>query len=439
MLQTLRIIWSYVKILSIVATFYCATLFRLTSAQHAAYSTCRLIVSENVLFIKCIQAMSSHPIIPKIMHPILQVYTDSTPVLDAEIDHDLLRYICQKYSVVIDSTPSHTGMVAMVFCGKIGHTPVVVKLAKRCIESRIIDGCAHLSLLRRLMRCISHWNETVASVCDALETVIESTNYLQRQCDLTHELRAMQDVRDRWLQFQATYEGTSSICNRLNRINVPYICNDLDDPRASSFFIMEQIQGLPAFKLIDMAIKRRCVSLLQYFILCQGLILDYYHTDMHSGNVLFHYNEDTDTLTMGIYDYGMHVRMGKDERAFVSNILELLMGNEDVNKETFDAAHFCRLLFEVDHVPMHDTPKFRELCAKCGKEALTGAFSAETMHRFILDISHIIGIKPKIRDTNMQLLLGTSMVNSLTYELSDNDPSILFESGVRVYEDVMLS
>jgi hypothetical protein len=31
------------------------------------------------------------------------------------------------------------------------------------------------------------------------------------------------------------------------------------------------------------------------------------------------------------------------------------------------------------------------------------------------------------------------MVNSLTYELSDNDMSVLAESGVRVYEDLVLS
>jgi len=432
--------WSYLKIMSTLVGWYCATLLGFVSTQRAVYRACRFISSENVLFVKCIQAMSSHPLIPKTLHPILQEYTNDAPVHSHEIDHDLLRYIGQKYNVVLASTPVHTGMVAIVFYGTMDEKPVVVKLAKRRIGHRIVEGCAHLRLLWRVMVWLSRWSANVASACDALATVIESTDYLRMQCDLTHEQRAMRSVRDHLRPLQALSVGTSSICNHRNRISVPYVCSDPDDQRAPDFFIMERVHGVPAFQLSDRRLKRRCVSLVQYFILTQALLLDYYHTDMHSGNVLFDYDEETDSLTMGVYDYGMHVRVGDDERAFMSNILELLMGNEDANKDTFDAVRFCRLMFEMDHVPMHGaTHHLRELCAHCGKDLLTGAFNAETVHRFIAEVSLIVGFKPKLRERNMQLLLGTSMVNSLTYELSDNDMSVLAESGVRVYEDLVLS
>jgi predicted unusual protein kinase regulating ubiquinone biosynthesis (AarF/ABC1/UbiB family) len=439
MRPTLLVAWSYVKIMSTVVGWYCATLLGFVSTQRAVFRACRFISSENVLFVKCIQAMSSHPFIPKTLHPILQAYTNDAPVHAHEIDHELLRYIGQKYNVVLASTPAHTGMVAIVFYGTMDEKPVVVKLAKMRIGHRIVYGCAHLRLLWQVMMLLSRWSANVASACDALATVIESNDYLLMQCDLTHEQRAMRAVRDRWRPLQAQSSDTSSICNHRNRINVPYVCSDPDDPRATDFFIMERVHGVPAFQLSDKRLKRRCVSLVQYFILAQALLLDYYHTDMHSGNVLFDYDEDADTLTMGVYDYGMHVRVGNDERAFMSSILELLMGNEDTNKETFDAMRFCFLMFEMDHVPMHNTAHLRDLCAHCGKDMLTGAFNPEAMHRFIAEVSLIIGCKPKLREKNMQLLLGTSMVNSLTYELSDSDVSVLAEIGVRVYEDLVLS
>jgi hypothetical protein len=331
-------------------------------------------------------------------------------------------------------------MIAIVFYGTINNAPVVVKMLKKGVESRIVDGCVHLRFLRGIVRCSSVFSENTARIFDMLDIVVQSADYLQMQCDLTHEQRAMVNVNAAWTKFQQQYDRTSSVCNQLNRIEVPHIWNVQDEPSASSFVIMDKVNGVPAFGLRDSGVKRRGIALLQCFILSQALLLDYYHTDLHSGNVLFDYNHDSDTLTLGVYDYGMHVKIGQKEREFLASLLEIIMNHQVVRTASFDALQFCRLLFEVpENVVLVDTQQLSELIESMGKDTLTGALSAEILHAFIKECAHIIGIKPKLHRCPVQLVLGTSMVNSLTYELSDNNMQLLTEIGITVYEDIVLS
>jgi hypothetical protein len=436
----LRIVWSYVKILSTVAFYYWASHVGVVSVEKATTWTCNIAISENVLFIKCIQAMSSHPSIPTAMHPILQTYTNSVPVRDSDVDAVLLRYVCQKYSLVLDQARTHSGMVAFVFHGTMNQLPVVVKVAKIGIVHRITDGCAHLRVLRAILCCMSRWNTDARNMCDVIDVVIDSADYLRQQCDLTHEQHAMKNVRCDWMTLQAKYASTSSVCNHLNRINVPRVFNEADERYSSSFYIMEKVSGVPAFTLKDVGVKRRSTALLQYFIISQAMFFDYYHTDMHSGNILFDYNDDDDTLTLGIYDYGMHVRFSEDDRLYASNLIDVVMNIDAANKPSFDAVRFCRLLFEVpENAQILDTPTLREVIGKFGNDMLTGAMSAELANAFLKCVSSLLGIDPKIKKVHMQILLGTSMVNSLTYELSDNNMSMVAESCIRVYGDIFLS
>lgn len=440
LLASTRIICSYLKITCALVGYYVAVLCRLMPAQLAVARVCRLMIAENILFTKCIQAMSSHPLIPKEMHPILQEYTNSTPVLDCDIDRALIRYICETYQVALEPTPRHSGMVAMAFHGTRSDAPVVVKVVKMGVESRIADGCAHLQFGSVLVRLFSKWSASAEGVCNVIDAVIQSVDYLRRQCDLTREQCAMRSVHDVWMALQAQYEGTSSVCNRSNRILVPRTWSDPDGPRASEFFIMQHVSGVPAFALRNADAKRRGIALLQYFILAQSMLLDYYHTDMHSGNVLFDYDKGADTLTLGIYDFGMHVKMGARERAFTANILEVIMTPSIVTTSAFDVVRFCRLLFEVStYQRIEDTPTLRKRIHDLGEMLLHGALSAEVLHECVKDISRLVGIQPILNQSVMQLLLGTSMVNSITYELSDNDMNLLMESGIAVYDDMMLS
>lgn len=440
LLASTRIICSYLKLTCALVGYYVAVLCRLMPAQLAVTHLCRLMIAENILFIKCIQAMSSHPLIPKAMHPILQAYTNSTPVLDCDIDRGLLRYICETYRVALEPSPRHSGMVAMAFFGTRGDDPVVVKVVKMGVEARIVDGCAHLQFASVLMRWFSKWSASAESVCDVIDTVIESVDYLRRQCDLTHEQCAIRSVHDGWTALQAQYEGTSSVCNRSNRILVPRTWSDPDGPRASEFFIMQHVSGVPAFALRSADVKRRGIALLQYFILAQGVLLDYYHTDMHSGNVLFDYDTGADVLTLGIYDFGMHVKMGACERAFAANIIDAIMASSIITTSAFDVVRFCRLLFDVStDQRIEDTPNLRKRIRDLGEMLLHGAVNAEGLQVCAKDIARLVGIRPKLNQCAMQMLLGTSMVNSITYELSDNDMNRLMESGIAVYEDMMLS
>ena len=443
----LRIMLSYVRILGTVIRCCVAASCGCMTKHNATMRVCTRLVSENVLFTKCIQAASSHPMVPKEMHSILQTYTDSVPVRESDVDYFLLRNICSKHRVVVEARPRHSGMIAVVFYGTIvdtkrtdAKTPVVVKMVKTGVEAQILAGCAHLQLMRRIANGLSRFSANMGSIGDVLDVVIKSAGYLRQQCDLTHEQRAMRSVHDAWTELQPKYERTSSVCNRFNRIRVPRVLNEPDEPNAASFMIMEKVGGVPAFALRNQGVKRRGIALLQSFILSQALLLDYYHTDMHTGNVLFDYNEDDDALTVGIYDYGMHVKVGPDERIFLLNLLDTIMNHDSVKSKAFDAVHFIRLTFQVhDTFIINDTPTLRELIASLGKDIMKGGMSAESGQVFINSVSRALGITAQINDVPMQILLGTSMVNSITFELSDNNIPLLIEIGTEVYHDIVLS
>ena len=438
--QSIGIIWSYFKIVSTVVGCYGAVRIGVMSIDAATVRACRRMVGENVLFVKCIQAMSSHPMIPTMLHPTLQAYTNCVPTDDADVDPTLLRYICDTYRVQLEHAHRHSGMVAVVWYGTIDQTPVVVKVVKSGIDARICDGCVHLRVLWHFLRVWSTWDARMASLCDVLDTVIESVQYLRRQCDLTHEQRAMRNVHDHWTKLQAQYVNTSSVCDRRNRIVVPRIWTEADERHASSFFIMQRVYGVPAFALRGQDVKRRGIALVQYFIISQMVLLDYYHTDMHSGNVLFDYNEHEDVLTVGIYDFGMHVSMDDRMREFTAGVIELLMSNETVHAATFDAVRFCRLFLDVpSDMNIDDTPQLRNILAQMGRASLTGALSAEIIQTYVQEIATLIGLKPRLNQVPLQVMLGTSMVNSLTFELSDNDMTLLARIGTMVYDDLMLS
>jgi len=255
-------------------------------------NTIKRLSKTNILFIKLFQAiaLNSSIICEKIKKSLLK-YTDNAPYTEKDIDYDLLYNMITQFNLKIENnfTPINSGMISLVFKATkmdTGET-VILKMKRKNIEKQLDDAIDNLMFVVYILSYFS-----VFQRYEIPASIAKNIGIIRSQTDFNQEIKNMSFMK--------------RICMRLNYVVIPKFYPEVTE-KYNNLIMMEFIQGQKIDQVskedyYDFAIK------LNKFVFITLLTYGTTHGDLHSGNVLFikDFNSDNnDNIKIGLIDFGI--------------------------------------------------------------------------------------------------------------------------------------
>ena len=109
---------------------------------------CQYIGKYNIIYLKVIQSISiNSDLFDEKTQQFLVKYTDSVPYSLDDIDYTSLNNLSLFSNILINYTPINSGIFALVYKGYYNNEPIVVKLLKKDITTKLINCIDTLSIL----------------------------------------------------------------------------------------------------------------------------------------------------------------------------------------------------------------------------------------------------------------------------------------------------
>lgn len=257
----------------------------------------------------------------------LSQFNDTAPYSDEEIYpiEEIIQNINVHFKSINKSeiqlhrnTPVNSGIIALVYYGKIDDKEIVLKVKRRNIEKKLTNGINDFAQMVRYCKWLPYINKLNIDVIFQ-----ENKLDLFRQLDFINEVHVMQTFKHKYRQTK-------------------YISIPLVYPEYTSFnsdiIVMEKVTGhrlLDDDFCKDIELKSKFGYLLAKYSLRSILYDRIYHADLHAGNIFFN-EDDPLNLKICIIDFGITGVLSKEYQnyfyLFFSNVL---------TKEKTDAAKFC--------------------------------------------------------------------------------------------------
>lgn len=222
------------------------------------------------------------------------------------------------YEITLHSLiPINSGIIALVYCGRLGDKDIVLKVKRRNIEDKLKEGIHMFEHLVRYCKYLPYLNKLNVDVIFQ-----ENKADLLRQLDFKNEIEVMS-------LFKQKYRNTSYVC-----IPTVYPEYTLFNPEV---ILMEKVSGHrlqdTSFRSNEQLKTKFGYLLAKYSI--RSLLYDrVYHADLHAGNIFFN-DDNPDHLKICIIDFGITGELTKEYQ----NYFYLFFTNVIMEGKKMDAAN----------------------------------------------------------------------------------------------------
>ena len=252
---------------------------------------------ENIVYVKIFQALCFDKDLLTIEEQdYLIKYTDNVPYQHNEINYDLLDKLETEFSITLtNKIPINCGIVGLVFDGyDSSNNKVVVKMLKNNIVNKFTDVFDELLLISYICKLIPFIKSLKIT-----KMLLDNEEILLNQMDFLKEIKAIE-------LFRAKYKNNKEY-------KFPKVYREITE-KYNNLLVMENIKGLKYKDIETMSttIKEEFAYLLHKFAILGILYYSTIHCDMHSGNVFFYMNNDTNVTndelskySIGIIDFGI--------------------------------------------------------------------------------------------------------------------------------------
>jgi predicted unusual protein kinase regulating ubiquinone biosynthesis (AarF/ABC1/UbiB family) len=263
------------------------------------------LYDKNMLYVKIVQSISSNEnILNDELVEDLKDYTDKVPYSEAEVDRKLLEDIEQiqllgNKKLIIDGLlPINSGMISLVFEGRIDDKHVVVKVLRKNIREKLNKAFKDLEyVVKKFSKFPKIRNFNIIDIFNENKTIIMD------QLEFKKEMEYIKMFQNKWkdidyVKIPDVYEEYTNILNDV--------------------IVMEYIDGKNIHDISEVN-KEKYAYLLAKFNF-KGIFFDsLYHSDLHQGNILFlndtnNNSNNNANLKLGIIDFGIVGVMGKEEQ-----------------------------------------------------------------------------------------------------------------------------
>ena len=266
------------------------------------------LASINILYVKIFQAiaLNNHLIDDNINNKLLK-FTDNAPWNYNDINlHELIEltndyniHLCNGYE-----KPINSGMISLVFKGykKDSGEKIIIKMKRNNIEEKLNESIQNLETFMYILSFIPIINKYQIS-----NVVIKNIDIIKHQTDFSNEVQNMVQMKKN--------------CKNIKYIKIPEVYREITEIYPN-FIVMEYIEGYKINE-IEKEDYNDYAELILKFGFVTTLIHGITHGDLHSGNILFIKDDNTEKYKykIGIIDFGIVYELDQQYREELFNIL----------------------------------------------------------------------------------------------------------------------
>ena len=271
--------------------------------------------SKNIIYSKIFQSLSCGAnILTDAEMKFLSMFNDEAPYTNDEVwNVDALVdnvNISTNNVLRINNVPIKSGMIALVYKGKLGNKDVIVKVKRKNIYEKLIDGIQKMEYIVRVLSYLPYTN--VLSLPDIFEENVEE---MLKQVDFKNEVDIAGKVYNNF--------------KYMDDVIIPKVYPEFTTAD-NRIIVMEYLDGLsirevPAMERYDYG------KIVAKYSMKSVLYDRLYHNDMHAGNIFFMKVDDKKKI--GVIDFGATGTMTRHQQ----NIIYSFFKEGAINKD-YEAA-----------------------------------------------------------------------------------------------------
>ena len=256
------------------------------------------LAKVNVLYVKVFQAFAV-----QVNNNALLKFTDEAPWTADDVDVVSLVRLIQEYNIDLEKCPIKSGMISLVYKGKMNGTVVAIKIQRKNIISKLNTGIDNLLFFARIISFLPF-----ISKFNLVEIINKNTSLILEQTIFSQEVANLNQMRE--------------VCKYLKYVQIPNVFADVTE-KYPNIIMMEFVVGQP-IEQIDPSDRIDFAKQVIKFGIATGLVHGVAHGDLHRGNILFIKNDEAKIkYKLGIIDFGI---INTIDANFRNNMFDLIGG-----------------------------------------------------------------------------------------------------------------
>jgi len=217
----------------------------------------------------------------------LEKFTDNVEYKDSDIDYMSLLELINNNNIKLQSfKPYKSGTISLVFKGTLDDKPIVIKMVKKGIQTKLVESIEFFKLLGRISQYIPYLTKfnIYTLINDNSKELLLQTNFIKEIENI--EL------------FHNKFKNDPNVI-------IPNVYNKYTLEN-NNLIVMDYIQGDSVYLVLDED-RDAYIRILYTFIFECLFNNDVFHGDLHPGNILFIKDQENEKnkYKIGIIDYGI--------------------------------------------------------------------------------------------------------------------------------------
>ena len=407
----------------------------------------RYLALKNVMVVKLCQMASNNDTFDEDLREIFKKQTDTASYTQDEIDHRELLYVTNKYNIELDDTePIASGMIAIVFSGKIrgdSGQRVVIKLKRKQIKNRITNGFNDVSGVIKFLSIFTKGSAFYVNVVKQMDRLMRMQSYIESQCNFTEEIDNIRKIgielgeMNNWEEdgdeedgedVEESVEPAKSTVTYAHTdhhlLKIPQVFNDAIDRIDPQFILMEEMPGTGISKYKNSEDSTKMVESLYDYLWYSTFVGKYLHADLHPGNIIVSH----DTKQISMIDFGLVVNLSPVLKKHIVGVLSTTHIYMERGIEN-DIVKYALVAFDpppdISCLTESEFAYINKLLLDMYTRIYTGNLTDEHIQTATDEIKRIMDLGVLNMDLNIvKYVLGTSMYAATIGGLQ-TDPAIL--------------
>ena len=277
------------------------------------------IQRKNYMFIKLFQSFSTNSdLLNEKEMEVLFKYNNEVEFSSQENNIDeikkhinLVNEKKEEKIVLLNETPSNSGMISLIYEAKIGSKDVIIKIYRNKIKEKIQRECLELFYIFNYLSYLPFLNFS-----EVLKILNDTHNTMLSQCDIENEIDNIKKMY--------------KLYNDVDNIRIPYFYNDYSNKK---IIVMEKFKGE---NLMDLSKedKKEYSNIINHFTVTSVFYKRLVHGDLHKGNIFF--LKDNGDYKIGLIDFGLMIHITREQQDIYYRLIEAIsLKNKDDAVEIF--------------------------------------------------------------------------------------------------------